>query len=168
MLYGSTETWREGQSPASLWIIRTQGTAGTVSVRCCALSGDAVAGRDYAPFEPRDVVFGPGEVAKRVDFTLLQNSVYFQTPRTLTATLENVSGGAHLGAWNHSSVQITDDDQGAAPQPGFGDVPATVLEGDAPWTLNVPVTLTGDFQGTFQIEFFAGTTQRLIDFAQGE
>lgn len=167
MLHRSPEVWQEGRSPASFWIIRTEGTEGTVGVRCCTLSGDAVEGEDYAPFEPREVVFAPGEVAKRVDFTLLQNNVYRQHSPMLTATLTNVTGGARLGS-ARSSAEILDDDAGAAPKVAFGDVPATVLEDDVPWTLNVPVTLTGDFHGTLRLEFSVDGIERAVEVAQGE
>ena len=164
MLSQGVDDLNEGQ-PRTLYVIRTEGTQGTVSVRCCAISGDAVEGLDYA-FTPREVTFGPGEVAKPVDFTLLDDHLYSELYRSLTFTLENVSG-ATLGTSTYSG-RIWDDDHALVPVLTMGDLPATVVEGDAPWTISVPVTLTGPFRGPVAVVFDVGSTRTELNFVPGE
>jgi hypothetical protein len=164
MLSEGVDDLNEGQTRA-LYVIRTEGMQGTVSVRCCAVTGDAVEGLDYA-FTPGEVTFGPGEVAKPVDFTLLDDHLYSEHYRSLAFTLESVSG-ATLGTSTYSA-RIWDDDRALAPVLAMGDLPATVVEGDAPWTINVPVTLTGPFRGPVAVVFDVGSTRTELTFVPGE
>jgi len=136
-------------------IVRLGGTDGTVSVRW-SVSGTAEAGIDYVPVSPMEVVFGPGETDKQVVLPVLDDGVYNASERTVIFTLSDAAGGASVGIRPTGTASLNDDDP--APLLAFGDVPASVIEGDEPWMLDVPFVVTGAFRGTLAVKLRADYT----------
>ena len=150
-------------------LIRTGGTSGTVTVRCCNFGGTAVPGLDFTPPAEQDYVFAPGEYYKHVVFPLLDDSRY-AGPRTVRITPVSVSGAALQGI---TEAVLTIRENDAAPVIGFGDLAASYSETDTPWTLQVPVKLTGAIRGSYTVLFEASsprmaTMQVPIVFGEGE
>lgn len=143
-------------------VIRSLGTAGTITTSCQpsfttveAPPGDkAQPGIDYVAFGVQPLTFGPGEVVKQCTFTLLDDGAYTDLPRDFFVELTPATGGALVDYYGgFHTVLIEDDDP--APVLSFGSVPASVVEGDTSWTLNVPWSLTGNFRGKIAVRFFA-------------
>lgn len=151
---------------ASVKVLRTWGTAGTVSVRCSVANATAEEGVDYVPFAPVELTFGPGETVKSAMLTLLDDGVYSELPRDVTLTLDDFTGGARAYPPEQQTVSIVDDDP--VPVLAFGDAPATVAEGDTPWTLSVPWSLEGAFRGPIQLRVFAPGTDNLVVLQPGD
>jgi hypothetical protein len=126
-------------------VVRTGGTSGTVSVRCCAFSGTAVPGLDYTPPASQILTFGPGEYSKHVVFPLVNDDVWAGA-RTLRIRPEDPVGTS-LEGLVEAEFFIDDDDR--RPSGALGQLAATYPEGDTPWTLQVPVTVSGAFRGRF-------------------
>lgn len=119
-------------------VVRTGGADGTVSVRLGGIDGTAIAGRDYE-FPQPVVTLGPGEVTKSFTIRPIDDDVYAFT-RTFTAELRDPAG-ASLGSVVSKSITITEND--LPPMASFGAIASTFPETNAPWTLRVPVVLTG-------------------------
>lgn len=141
-------------------VIRRLGTTGTITTSCQpsftaneAPPGDkAQAGIDYVAFGVQPLTFGPGEIVKQCTFTLLDDGAYTDLPRDFFVELTPATGGALVDYYGgHHTVLIEDDDP--APVLSFGNAPASVVEGDAPWNLDVPWSLTGNFRGNIKIDF---------------
>jgi hypothetical protein len=159
-------TWVEGYE-AGFTIVRQGGTAGTASVRCCTFGGTAISGSDYAPFATQDVIFAPGELWKRLAVQLIDNDVYdYGVDRRIDLTLLEATG-APLGSRITHSINITSDND-PLPVSAF-DPPASVVEGDASWTVNIPVTITGAFRAPQTVRFHSSTSfSAALTFQPGE
>lgn len=133
-------------------VVRLGGTAGTVSV-LCTISGTVEPGVDYPASAPMELVFGPGETFKTFSVQLQDDGAYNASPRSIVFTLSNPAGGATLGQRTTNTTFLIDDD----PRPvlAFGNVPSSVVEGDAPWILDVPFSVTGAFRGILPVTFTA-------------
>jgi hypothetical protein len=142
-------------------VIRRLGTEGTVTTTCAptfvavtplpagTLAEPAV---DYEAFTPQELTFGPGEFLRQCTFTLLDDGVFTDLPRFFLIRLTPATGGALTDYYaGYHTLLIEDDDP--APVLTFGDVPASVVEGDTPWPLAVPWSLTGAFRGEIKIRF---------------
>ena len=136
-LHGATE-WELDRSLV-LPLIRTGGSAGSVTVRCCTQSGGtAVAGLDYVPIDTL-VTFAPGELVKRISTTTINDDVW-SGDRTVTLQLHTPAGGAILGPRTETTFTITDDER--RPELAL-TAPATVNETDGPVAVPVTLTVTG-------------------------
>jgi Calx-beta domain-containing protein len=127
----------EGDS-REVTLMRTIGTEGSVSVRARTVPGTAAAGVDYNALN-QIVTFNEGEAIKKLTFNTIDDDVY-STPVSLTFQLLDPAGTT-IGSASSRAIDIATND--APPSIAFGNVPASVAEQNAPWTLNVPVTLTG-------------------------
>ena len=120
-------------------LIRTGGSAGTVTVRCCNQSGgDAVAGLDYAPIDTV-VTFAPGELVKSVSTRTLNDEVW-TGDRTTVLQLHSPGGGVTLGPRIETTFRIIDDER--RPEIAL-TAPAMVNETDGPVPVPLTVTVTG-------------------------
>ncbi|MCI0479899.1 hypothetical protein L0Y59_05115, partial [Candidatus Uhrbacteria bacterium] len=147
-------------------IVRSSGTAGTVTVKCVVPADSqapyAVAGIDYVPVAPQLLTFGPGETVKRCAFTLLDDGVYSEfISRYFRIMLTERTGTQPFPVPPTYQVGIIDDDP--PPVITLESLPSSVIEGDTPWTLNVPWSLTGAFRGEIRIRFEAKPTDTYYD-----
>jgi hypothetical protein len=140
----------EGRTNLYLDIVRTLGTAGTVTVRCCAVSGSAAAGVDFTPPPVQDYVFAPGEYYKHISFPLHNDDKYTQGLRDVRLTWISVNG-APVEHPTQTVLRIHDDER--APSVAWGEFATSYPETDTPWTLQIPVRLSGTpIRGTFQVD----------------
>lgn len=127
----------EGDS-REVTLMRTMGAEGTVSVRARTVPGTATPGVDYTALN-QIVTFNEGEAIKKLTVNTIDDDTY-STPVSLTfQVLDPV--GTTIGSASSRTIDIVTND--APPSIAFGNVPASVAEQNAPWTLNLPVTLTG-------------------------
>ncbi len=153
MLYGRYPEGRE----TSVDIVRILGTAGTITATCKIPehSPHTTPGVDFVPMAPQLLTFAPGETVKRCTFTLLDDGVYSEFTRALTMRLTGVTGAQNTQPLIYT-VLIDDDDP--PPVLSFDDLPASVPEGDASWTLNVPWSITSNFRGEIPVTFVSWPT----------
>ena len=164
----STTSFSE-TSPAVLPLLRTGGSDGTVSVRFAPAGGDAVSGVDYDAFDNR-VTFGPGELLKNVVVPLIDSPAYAGFRMVMVALTDPI--GATLGTPSTRDVGIISNE--ARPFLELGTVPHVVSEGNVPWTLQVPLTLTGATRIPAQVHYGWHSSKRNVTvtgdltFAPGE
>jgi hypothetical protein len=142
---------REG-SEVAFRIVRLGGTAGTVTVRCAVVPSTAEPGLDFVSSDFFEVTFGPGETVKPARIQTIDGADYTDFTRTLRVRMADASGGATLGnPTERASATITENDP--APVVTWGAYPASVVEGDREWAVNVPWSLTGPFRGSLTVQF---------------
>lgn len=98
----------EGRGGAPIVLLRTDGSAGAVSVDVTLTAGTARAGQDFETTTIH-VEFADGEISKTV-FVPLRNDLINEPDQSFTVTLANVSGGANYGVATTGAVTIMDDD----------------------------------------------------------
>lgn len=146
----------------TLDLARVDGTSGTVSVDVgFDVSAGMEAGVDYLMPESRTVTFGPGETVKKFSLSFPNDSVYTMFQRRMTLSLQQPTNGAGIGAPGAQQVWLSEND--TAPSLAFGTLPASVVEGDTPWTFDVPFSLSGAFRGAAEVTFttFGAPTSRI-------
>jgi acetyl esterase/lipase len=151
----------EGAGSVTLTLQRTGSTAGTSQVRWypSPYSG-ASNGADFsAPVDGGTIVFGPGEAAKTLNITILQDSV-FEGPEQFQILLE-LPVNASLDN-NTTTVTINDDDPG--PVVSFAQTTATVHEYQSPVT--VALQRSGDTAGSTAVNWAvtSGSASTGLDF----
>jgi subtilisin family serine protease len=96
---------------ASVEVVRTSGSDGTVTVDYATSDGSATAGADYtAAFGT--LTFGPGVTSRSFSVAILDDVTY-EGNETVNLALGNVTGGATLGSPNAAVLTILEND----PQP---------------------------------------------------
>ena len=99
----------ESSAVATITVVRTNGSAGVVSVDFGTSDGTARAGVNYVTTRGT-LSFADSEQSKTFPITILVDGV--STPNlTLTVTLSNPTGGAGLGFQDSAVVTILNDDQ---------------------------------------------------------
>ena len=160
---------------ASITLIRTGGSDGTVSVILTPTDGTAVAGSDYTN-TPITVTFANAETSKTVTIPIINDTVYEPT-ETVNLTLSNPTGGATLGTQKTATLNIVDNDA----IPGtiqFSNTAYSVNENGTPVTA-VTLTRTGGSDGAVSVSInltngtaTAGSdyinTSITVNFANGE
>ena len=104
----------ENESSVTVTVTRIDGSLGEVSVDYHTTDGTAVAGEDYV-LTSGTLVFANGEISKLIDMALVDDAVY-EGDETFGIVLDNVQGGALLGADSSAQVTIGDDE----PPPSAG------------------------------------------------
>lgn len=95
--------------PATLKVIRTNGTAGPVDVSYSTSNGMAVAGSDFEAVAGGLVSFADGETVKMIRLTTLNDTIPEMT-EAFQVTLSAPTNGAVLGVPSSATVTIVDDD----------------------------------------------------------
>lgn len=154
--FGTISHPSEGAT-TKLDVVRLDGTAGTVTVDY-AIDAPAglEAGIDYPVLDSPTLTFNPGETVKQLSLTFPDDSVYSAFDRTMMVSLREPTGGATVGARSTQTLLLQENDP--PPTLVFGAFPASVSEGDAPWTLDVPWSVDGAFRGSFDVTFSAGSS----------
>lgn len=164
----------EASGSVPLTIVRTGGTAGSVTLNYATANGEAVAGSDFTAVNST-VTFADGETQKTVLIPLI-NDTYPEPQETFTVTLSNPTNGAGLGSPSTVTVWINDDDP--LPSVSIADISVTEgnsgttpavftmkLTGPSPWPATVGwSTSDGSALGAVDYQISSGT----VTFAPGE
>jgi hypothetical protein len=116
-----TYTVNEGGNLATIALVRTGATTGTVSVTASTSNGTAGAPADFA-LVTASVTFGDGENVKTFTVPIV-NDALVEGNETVNLALSNPLGGATLGAQATAVLTIVDDDVA-------GDVPPEIKSDD--------------------------------------
>ncbi|HSL55717.1 MAG TPA: galactose oxidase-like domain-containing protein [Pyrinomonadaceae bacterium] len=106
----STASSRTGEGgPALLFVSRTNGNAGTVTVAYSTANGNATPGSDYTAVTNAVLTFANGEVTKSIRLNII-NDPAVEDDENFQVTLSSPTGGATLGSPSQTNVTIVDDD----------------------------------------------------------
>lgn len=148
----SYDTYVVEGSSLSLLLKRTGGADGTVSVRCSSVAGTAVSGVDFTAVN-EVVTFSPGETLKAIQIHTIDDSIY-TVGTSLDFTIAfSEAVGAQIDPDSPGVIRIHVEENDPRPRALFGTLPASVLEGDVPWTLQVPVRLSSAIAEPVTVEF---------------
>jgi hypothetical protein len=98
----------ESLTTATLTVIRTNGSSGTVTVHYATSNGTAIEPDDYIGTSGT-LTFANGETSKSFTFTTTDDAIN-EPDKTINLTLSNPTGGATLGSPSATSLKIEDDD----------------------------------------------------------
>ncbi len=104
----AVNTTGEG-GPVLLFVNRTNGAGGTVSVAYSTANGTATPGADYTAVTNGLVTFANGEVTKVIRLNIV-NDPAVESLENFQVTLSSPTGGAILGSPSQTNVTIFDDD----------------------------------------------------------
>ena len=108
----STPTASEAMATAVIGVVRTNGTAGTVTVDYSTVDGGSGAANvNYEPVRGT-LTFPPGDAFQPIVLPLMQNTLV-QGPTTEAIALRNPSAGAEIVSPGDAMLTIVDDDQPA-------------------------------------------------------
>lgn len=137
--YATSVRTEEGWGSAKLQVARTEGASGTVSVRYTTAPAGAIPGQDYV-HTTGTLTFGPAETTKWIEVPVLDDAVYDGS--VAFHVLLSDPGNATLGSSTTFVVTIYDNDK--APECAYsGPKERHILEGDAPTSYPLDLTLTG-------------------------
>jgi Calx-beta domain len=98
----------ESGRKATVTVIRSGGSVGTVTVNYSTGNGTATAGVDYTA-KSGTLSFASGQVVKTFTIPIINDSID-EPDETVNLALSNPTGGASLGAQNTAILAITDND----------------------------------------------------------
>ena len=101
----------EGDGPATITVVRTGGSVGTVTVDFATSDGTATAGADYLA-SLGTITFAPGETSQTFIVPILPDTLD-EPDETVNLSLANPTGGATLAAPPHERAH----DRGRRPRP---------------------------------------------------
>jgi subtilisin len=101
-------TVNESARRATVTVIRSGGSVGTVTVNYSTSNGTATAGVDYTA-RSGTLSFASGKVVKTFTIPIINDSID-EPDETVNLTLSNPTGGASLGAQNTAILTIPDND----------------------------------------------------------
>ncbi|MGQ0622715.1 MAG: Calx-beta domain-containing protein [Panacagrimonas sp.] len=125
----------ESDSPATITVTRTGGSAGAASVRIATTDGSAESGGDYSAMT-RTVEWGNGEAGSKAVSIPIQSDTADEPDETVLLTLSEATG-AVLGTPATATLTITDDDTPAAGVMQFSAANYSVGESGATATLTL-------------------------------
>ena len=143
-------TCQEGDGYAYITVVRTNGTAGIVSVRYSTADGTATAGLDYVPTN-NILSFAEGETIKTIAIPIIDDAIR-ETDETLLLTLSDPTGGVGLGPITNAVLTIYDNEPAL---PGYFVFTSPVfgaMESD-PYAL-ITVLRTNSRRGDVAVDFF--------------
>ena len=161
----------EADGFASVTVLRTNGSSGSVSVSYTTIPGTAQPNINYE-FTSGTLTFANGETSKTILFPLYENNLV-QGTVSFGIVLSNPTGGAVLIAPTNTTVSIVDDDNGVI----FSA--ATNYYSESGGVATVYVDRIGSTNGSFTVDYattngsaFAGTnyipTSGTMTFHGGE
>jgi uncharacterized repeat protein (TIGR01451 family)/uncharacterized delta-60 repeat protein len=141
----------ENGTNATITVVRTNGSFGSVSVQYATANGSALSGTDYQS-RSGSLSFGSGQTNKTFTIPIINNSVVQPIDRTVNLRLTAPGGGASLGLSN-AVLSIVDDDY----QPGFVNFSAAnYTTNESSGAVILTVNRSGGSRGTLTVQ--VGTT----------
>jgi subtilisin family serine protease len=108
----------ENGGVASIEVVRTGGSDGTVSVNYATSNGSATAGADYAAASGT-LTFGPGVTTRRFDIAIVDDAAY-EGNETINLALSAPTGGATLASPSAAVLTIAENDAPSTDRDGDG------------------------------------------------
>lgn len=106
----ATSSVAEAAEGKSIYVTRSGGTAGTVTIHYQVSGGTAAVGEDYTAFNTSGTLtFLQGETTKQITLSLLPDD-FVEGDETIVMTLSSPTGGAALGTQSSTTLTIVDDD----------------------------------------------------------
>jgi uncharacterized delta-60 repeat protein len=134
-----TYTVDENGLKVTLTVVRTNGSAGAVSVDYTTRNGTALAGQDYTA-KQLTLTFAPGQVSRTIEIDILDDS-FIEPDETFSLVLTNATGGAKFPGGTVTSTEsavVTIIDNDFAPgHINFAVSDFSVAENDGPATITV-------------------------------
>ncbi|WP_171165133.1 Calx-beta domain-containing protein [Usitatibacter palustris] len=154
----SSATYSGGEGGAVLiTAVRSGGAQGIVSVGYATAPGSATPGADYAAATGR-LRWESGETGGKTFVISIIDDTQVEDAETFTVVLDNVEGGASIGAPSRATVTIADNDSVAPPQPAgnlqFTSATYSVQENAG--VVTVLVTRTGGSAGQVTVQALTG------------
>ena len=137
----------ENATNATITVVRTEGSSGTVTVRYETSDGTARSGQDYTA-RAGTLTFGPGVTNRTFTIPIINDSVIEQD-ETINLRLYNPTGGASLGLSN-AVVTVIDDDL-LSGRVQFSE--ALYKADESGLTATITVTRTGGSLGVLSVQF---------------
>ena len=112
----TVQWWRdiaEAEDPFPVYVHRTGGSSGTVSVDYETSGGSAISGVDFSPASGT-LTWSDGDVGEKLISIGINNDAEIENSESFTLTLSNPSGGVSLGT-TELTLRIEDDDPGGQP-----------------------------------------------------
>ncbi|GAB1544710.1 hypothetical protein NUACC21_73860 [Scytonema sp. NUACC21] len=162
----------DGTPIHAVTIIRTDGTAGSISATVTLSDDTAISPIDYNN-TPIVVTFASGETSKTVLIPIV-NDTLIESSQKLNLVLSNPTGGATIGGQNSASVTIVDDDVHlafsaatfSAIEDGTQEAAVTVIRtGKISGAVGATITLSN---GTATSPTDYDSTSIVVNFADGE
>jgi hypothetical protein len=106
----SSANYQTGEGDtATITVVRTGGSNGTVTVHYAATGSSATTAQDFVAVN-ETLTFGPGEVSKAFTVQTVEDSAD-EPNETINITLSAPTGGATLGSPSTATLTIVDDDE---------------------------------------------------------
>jgi hypothetical protein len=152
LLQFSAATYGVGENAgnATITVVRSGGTAGTVTVDFATSNGSASAGTDYTA-SSGTLTFGPGEASKQFSVPIAEDTAV-EGDETVNLTLSNPTMGAVLGAPVAAVLTIVDNDTGGGPG-SLQFSAASYSEAENAGTATITVTRTGGSSGAVGVSY---------------
>ena len=161
----------------TLFVVRNDGTSGTVTVDYTTVDGTAKAGTNYHA-SSGTLSFGPGETVKKFNVSMIDDGVA-TGDLGFTAVLSNPTGGAGIHNPGVASVTITDKETFPSLWSLFNFSSATYSADETNASVNVTIMRTGSVAGIMSVDYqtandtaLAGTnyaaTSGTLTFGNGE
>jgi glucose/arabinose dehydrogenase len=144
-LYQVNETGKT----ATVTVVRSQGSEGTVTVDYRTVDASATSGSDYAAVSGQ-LTFAPG-VTRQSILIPIYDDAFVEGNESFNLTIDSVTGGATLLAPRTTSIVIQDDESAPAPLVSFNDfstVDGLTFNGNASQSTNrLQLTPDQTYQG---------------------
>lgn len=148
----------ENDGSVIVGVRRPIGSAGIVTVNYATASGTATSGADFTP-QSGTLTFADGEYQKTFSVPII-NDFIIEGTESFTITLSNPTGGATLGAFSTTEVDIHDNDLN--PAPGSVDLTFDPGAGANGEVFDVVVQSDGKFVVGGDFTQYAGVTVNRI------
>ncbi len=143
-----TFTGEERYGTATIYVQRTGGSGGAVSVQYATSNGTATAGSDYTT-TTGTLSWGDGDTGSKSFTVPITDDALAEAMETVNLTLSNPSAGAVLGTQKTAILNITDNDEAAVLE--FWAPTFNVNEADG--TVNIYVQRTGGSGGAVSVQY---------------
>ncbi|MDQ3812480.1 MAG: aggregation factor core protein MAFp3, isoform C, partial [Armatimonadota bacterium] len=143
-----TFTGEERYGTATIYVQRTGGSGGAVSVQYATSNGTATAGSDYTT-TTGTLSWGDGDTGSKSFTVPITDDALAEAMETVNLTLSNPSAGAVLGTQKTAILNITDNDETAVLE--FWAPTFNVNEADG--TVNIYVQRTGGSGGAVSVQY---------------
>ncbi len=143
-------TLSEGLVQVSVFVTRTGGSTGAVTVSYATSNGTAIAGSDYTATSGT-LSWGNGVSGSQVFEVYITDDALVEPMETVNLALSNPTGGATLGAQSTAVINIVDNDSASAGTLAF--TASSFAVGEAEGSKTITVSRTGGSAGAVGVTY---------------